>query len=136
MKLRTEGLNLELQCVRDADDEGWCRVLVLVEVPGFAGKYEAWLQTDDLQRFSNELAQLHKNVGVPGQARLCSAEPDIDIQLSMDKLGHIQGDYVFESERREGIPTALAGRFDMDQSYLPELCGSIRDLLDELLTGR
>jgi hypothetical protein len=132
MKLRAEGLDLDLQCVRAADDEGWCRILALVTVPGFTGKYEAWLQTVDLKRFCEEVTVLHKKVGQVSQARLCSAEPDIDIKLVMDLRGHIQGEYAFESERRDGIPTVLTGRFDMDQSYLPGLLKTTKNLLAEL----
>ena len=67
-----------------------------------------------------------------GAARLFSAEPDIDIELQQNTRGQITGIYSFESERREGAPTLLSGRFEMDQSYLPELRRNVQELIAQL----
>jgi hypothetical protein len=98
-------------------------------VAGFSGQFEAWLELADLRRFAEQLSQLHTYVGRGGTARLCSAEPDIDIDLQMNSRGHITGKYAFESERRDGVPTSLTGQFEMDQSYLPDLEKGVRTLI-------
>ncbi|KRH99694.1 hypothetical protein [Curvibacter sp. PAE-UM] len=132
MKIATRGLELELVVLRPADEEGWCRVRASVQVPGFDGEIEAWLQTDDLSRFAAELRALDENVGQPGSARLASAEPDIELVISTQRLGAISGRYRLESERREGVPTVLSGAFDADQSFLPGMVDDVKALLSEL----
>ena len=134
MKLSTPGLQLELLPLRQADDEQWCRVQVRAAVRGFEANYEAWLQTADLELFKNEIAALYRDVGQPGVATLASAELDIKVTLTMQTLGGIEGSYRFQSEQRDGGATKLSGTFELDQSFLPELCASIDTLLNELQT--
>jgi hypothetical protein len=132
MKLQAESVSIELAAVRKADAEDWTRVWVSVRSLGFTGEFEAWLQREDLRRFAGELMTLHNHVELGGNARLCSAEPDIDVELRMNGRGQIQGNYTLESERREGVPTYLSGYFTMDQSYLPELAKSVQILVEAL----
>jgi hypothetical protein len=65
-------------------------------------------------------------------ARLCSAEPDIDVELNTNARGHIVGSYRFESERRNGTPTVLSGEFEMDQSFIPDLTKQLEELVSSL----
>ena len=90
------------------------------------------MQTDDLSRFASELRVLNENVGHVGTATLASAEPDLELILSMQRLGGISGRYRLESERREGVPTVLSGAFDADQSFLPALLRDVSALLLKL----
>jgi hypothetical protein len=135
MRLATHGLELELLPLGSADGEGWCRVSVSVRVPGFDGNTEAWLQTHDVSRFLAELKVLDENVGQVGTATLASAEPDLEISFSMQRLGGISGRYRIESERPGGVPTVLSGAFAADQSYLPGLVGDAQALISDL-TGQ
>jgi len=114
------------------DDEDWVRVQVIVEATGFAGGFEGWLQLEDLKRFKHEVEVMYAEVGTPMNATLGSAEPDIWVQMRSLPLGNIEGTYRFESERRDGKPTALLGAFSLDQSFLPELAQSIMVLVTEL----
>jgi len=132
MKLNAEGLNVEISAVCRVDAEDWTRVWVSLAVHGFKGGFEAWLQLEDLRRFSREVSQLYANPAQAATARLCSAEPDIDIQIHMNNRGQIRGTYSLESERREGVPTQLLGAFVMDQSYLPALEQSVHALITYL----
>ncbi|MFA5353395.1 MAG: hypothetical protein WC291_04135 [Thermodesulfovibrionales bacterium] len=133
MKIHTDGFDLKLLPARQRDEEDWARVLISVSVTGFTGEFEAWIQVEDLRRFSVEMAHLYENAGQGGEARLVSAEPDINVHLRINQRGHIQAVYSFESERIEGVPTVLSGRFEMDQSYLPEVRRSVNELIAELL---
>ncbi len=128
MKLSAHGLHIELVPVTRADSEEWARVRVIIRVSGFQGDFEAWLQSSDLQRFAKELATLYQSVGKPAIATLASAEPDIQVTLTMHALGSITGKYALESERPDGVPTVLSGAFALDQSYLPELQQSVEAL--------
>jgi hypothetical protein len=132
MRISAEGLHLELEARRRVDDEDWVRVGVAVSVVGFDGNFEAWLQLGDLRRFCEQIELMYDSVGRPGKARLASAEPEIDIGLEMETLGGIRGAYRFESEHRRAAPTVLSGSFEMDQSHLPALAESIRELVVEL----
>src|SRR5689334_2227759 len=121
MELISAGLQMKLRPYLKADSEDWAKVTVDVNCNGFRGEFVAWLQLQDVRRFKAELAAMYESVGIPTKARLCSAEPDIDVELNMDVRGHIVGSYRFESERRNGIPTVLSGEFEIDQSFLPDL---------------
>ncbi|CAD1786724.1 hypothetical protein CPBF426_30260 [Xanthomonas arboricola pv. juglandis] len=129
MKISAHGLDLELKPRSAASDEGWFRVNVSARTTGFEGSFDAWLQTDDIVAFESELSLLYKNFGQPGTAALASAEPDIKIVLTIDRLGSIVGNYWLESERPGGVPTQLSGRFEADQSYIPGLLSDLETLL-------
>lgn len=132
MKINTHGLTLEVVAQETADEEGWCRVHVHALAPGFEGNFDAWLQTCDLDRFGTEIGHLYDAVGQPGTATLASTEPDIEVVLTMGRMGGISGRYRLESERRDGEATVLSGAFEIDQSFLPGLQGSVQALLAEL----
>ena len=132
MKLKCEGIELEISPHTKVNDEDWVKVSVFVRVAGFEGSTISWLQLEDIRRFSKELRILDTNLGLEKIARLCSAEPDIDIQLKSDKSGRIDGEYHLESERRDGIPTVLSGAFNLDQSYLPSLIKNLKELIESL----
>jgi hypothetical protein len=133
MELKSTGLQLKLMPYLKADAEDWAKVTVNVECNGFRGEFVAWLQSQDVRRFSAELATMYGSVGTPATARLCSPEPDIDVELNMDVRGHIVGSYRFESERRNGTPTVLSGEFEMDQSFIPDLTKQLEALAAQLM---
>lgn len=132
MKISAHGLSLELQPCRQLDDEDWCRVQVLASVPGFEADFETWLQGSDLVRFAMELDGLYESAGKPGSASLFSAEPNIFMELTMQTLGGIKGQYKFRNDAGGEVPAILSGGFDLDQSYLPSLRNSVSNLLAEL----
>ena len=90
------------------------------------------MQSTDLDRFRREINSLYALVGQASKATLASAEPDIEIVLTMRPNGSVDGTYKFESERRNGYATVLSGGFEIDQSFLPELERDIQVLLSEL----
>ena len=93
MQLRTPTFSVELEALRRADDEDWARVRLDVQAGGFTGAFDAWLQSGDLDSFSNQLGALFQNVGHAGEARLACAERGIDISLSIEKMGSINGQF-------------------------------------------
>lgn len=129
MEIRTQGLQLSLCVARPPDPEGWTKLDVEVTVAGFSGRCLGSIQHDDLRRFADALQQMDATLGEPNKAVLSSAEPDIKIELSMDRRGHVVGRYAFESECRYGIPTVLSGAFEMDQSFLPSLRREVAELV-------
>ena len=128
MELKATGLQMKLALYSKADAEDWAKVTLNISCTGFRGEFIAWLQTEDVRRFKAELMTMYQSVGSPAAARLCSAEPDIDVELTMDPRGHIVGVYRFESERINGTPTVLSGEFQMDQSFIPGLTKQLEEL--------
>ena len=129
MRLRTPTFNVELTALRRPDDEDWTRVRVEIQAGGFTGDFEAWLQSGDLDAFSNQLAALYERVGQVGIATLECAEPGIYLSLSMKTMGAIDGEYKFFDER---ISAALSGSFSVDQSYIPEWRSCVDSFAQEL----
>jgi hypothetical protein len=132
MHLNTPALQLQLSPVRLADDEDWCRVQVEASTGGFTANFEAWLQTVDLEHFAQELDAMYQTVGTPGTATLSSAEPDIFLELSMQRLGTISGSYKLQGDGGAGGSSALSGTFEADQSFLPALRASVLSLISGL----
>lgn len=129
MQLRTPTFAVELEALRRADDEDWARVRVDVQAGGFSGAFDAWLQSGDLDHFSNQLGALYENVGHAGEARFACAERGIDISLSMEKMGGINGKFEFFDE---STSASLSGSFTIDQSYIPEWRNCVESFAQEL----
>ncbi|MES2413170.1 MAG: hypothetical protein V4614_05170 [Pseudomonadota bacterium] len=132
MKINTHGLALELSLADPLDEEDWCRVRVVAEVPSFQASLVAFLQGADLARFRSEIETMYANLGKAADATLVSVEPGVSISLSIGTLGGIVGTYKLQEEFVEGGAPTLTGGFQMDQSYLPSLMDGIDKLLAEL----
>jgi hypothetical protein len=133
IEFRADGLALKIAAYSPAGSEDWPTVLVKSSSNGFQGEFIAWLQTEDLTRFATELSRMVTDLGQELTATLASAEPDLNIELKLDRHGRIKGRYRFESERRDaGIPTVLSGQFEMDQTYIPLLLMQVHELTKRL----
>lgn len=129
MKLHTASFSLELKARRFVDEEDWVRVWAEATVGVFSGGVETFLQLEDLRRFKQEIELVHARAGTPSEAVLSCIEPGIYLDLKSDRLGSIAGTCRLEDERSRA---ELSGVFTIDQSYLPELAGSIAELIDAL----
>src|SRR5256885_16883794 len=105
MKLSTEAFSLELSPRRLVDDEDWVRVQVSAVGDVFSGSFEAYLQLEDLRRFSREVELMYANVGAPREALLSCSEPGIHVRLLSDQLGAVAGVYRLQSDRLD-VPSA------------------------------
>jgi hypothetical protein len=132
MKLFTNSFSVNLDPLRVVDEEDWVRVHVTAKADVFTGDFDAWLQLNDLVCFKTELEHMDANIGKSNSAQLVSHEPGVDITLSMQPLGQIEGSYVFENESTGRGSTKLSGSFELDQSYLPALMSSVESLILEL----
>lgn len=132
MEFRTEGLEIKLLPFRPFDQEDWTQVQVEVRVNGFQGAFISYLQLADLIRFTQELRQMEEALVQGSHAELSSAEPGVFLKFIMGSRGEILGEYQFESERRDGVPTLLSGSCELDQSYLPELRKQVHILVAQL----
>lgn len=119
MEISANGVRIRMEPLDIVTDEDWTRVKVEVSDSGFSACFVAWLQSNDVEHFANELATLHTNVGTPGKAVLQCHEPGIYLELLTDTAGHIGGCYEFKNETSAGFYPSLCGKIDMDQSFLP-----------------
>lgn len=113
------GASFQIKAHSPADLEGWCKVQVQIQANRLAGDVIAWLEMEAIRLFDVEIKGMLDALGQESNACLRSSAPDLDIQLTMNRLGQVRGTYAIESERRDGIPTVLSGSFDIDQSFLP-----------------
>ena len=132
MNLNTPAIQLHLSPRQRSDAEDWCRVQVVADTRRFNANFEAYIQSADLENFANQLRILHHNPGVVATASLASAEPNIFLQLTMQRLGIIHGKYELQSEEEHCGSAKLSGTFEADQSFLPGLEASVRELILEL----
>ena len=130
MKLATSHLSLQLEPVRYVDSEDWVRVRASVVGGVFAGVFEAFLQLEDLRRFKQEAELMYEQIRSPHEAVLSCYEPGIYVRLLSNPMGQVEGTYEFENE--DGSLAKLAGSFQIDQSYLPELAASTQELINSL----
>jgi hypothetical protein len=127
MELRTPGLALTLDFT-PPDEDNWLACQVSVEVPGFSGDFPCCVWQSELDSFHRQLVRMSEQVGHPSTADLTSTDPGIDLHLSMNQAGQIEGRYALQNFDSPGQPT-LSGFFQMDQSYLPSLLAQVVKLL-------
>ncbi len=73
---------------------------------------------------------MHGQIGTSQEAVLSCHEPGVYVRLMSNQLGQVEGAYNFENE--DGSLSKLAGFFQIDQSYLPELAASTQELIASL----
>jgi hypothetical protein len=99
------------------DSEDWLEVLAACDAPSATITASGCiLQLSDLRRWLLELEEMNRTL--TGNARLGSAEPNIDLSFNMTKLGNIDACL----EITPDYPTQLHKiGFECDQSHLPAL---------------
>ena len=82
------------------------------------------LMTTDIKQFRDQLAAMNDTLA--GEATLMGLEPELNMVLRMQKLGHVEGVIELTPEH-----LSQHHRFtvEADQSYLPELVRSCDSIL-------
>ena len=106
-------------------DGNWIDCQVSVSAGGFQGAFRANVRSEEFQGFLGGLEVLYESL--EGTARLTSMEGQIDVSLTGDGKGRIQvaGEAVDEA----GIGNHLRFRFELDQTFLPEIRRSLERFL-------
>lgn len=125
--LRTHGLALTVD-LSPPNADGWMGAHVNAEAPGFTCDYRFLLWRPDLEQFESTLKQMLESVGQAHSCVLSSTEPGLELQLDMDRLGHVAGSYRLQHFNAPGQP-ALSGDFEMDQTFIRPLLDQVRDAL-------
>jgi hypothetical protein len=128
--LRLAGLRLwararEFPDSTDRWDGNWLQTIALCAYPGAEVIVEGpILRTDELQNFAVQCATLHSTL--VGEARLDCMEPGLRVLLKGNSHGQIEIEIAL-------TPNHLTQRHEfrdqIDQSYLPGIVGSCREIL-------
>ncbi|MBN9347574.1 MAG: hypothetical protein J0I48_15490 [Devosia sp.] len=106
-------------------DRQWLELRAVAEAPGarieIAGPF---LRRMDFRSFCRELAAVHKCL--LGTAQLCSPEPDMNLRVKGDGMGHIE--ITLDLMSRDGDQTHRI-IWTVDQTYLPTSLSQLRALL-------
>jgi hypothetical protein len=109
----------------DSSDGNWIDCEVHVAVGGFRGSFRAALRSEEFQTFLEEVEALNRTL--EGTATFRTLEDQVAITLSGNGKGtvHVSG----ETIDSPGTGNRLQFGFEMDQTYLPEICRSLEYLL-------
>jgi hypothetical protein len=105
-------------------DGNWLITPTSVSVGGFKGWVEAGLRCEELERFRQQLRELHTTL--TGTAELTSMEDWLHVQLVGDGLGHVA--VTGSVMDRPGIGNRLEFTFAIDQTDLPTLIAALDEI--------
>jgi hypothetical protein len=109
----------------DALDGNWIDCEVQVAAGGFRGGFRADLRSEEFETFLAEVEML--NSALEGTATFSTMEGQIAMTLTGNGKGGIRvaGDAIDSPE----TGNRLTFDFELDQTYLPEICRSLEHLL-------
>jgi hypothetical protein len=105
-------------------DGNWVDATIEVSVGAFAGRYTACLRTDELEAFQCQLSEIHKTLA--GKASFASMEGWLELNIAGDGLGHFRAKCKLRDAA--GIGNTLTCEFQFDQTELPAMLHSLRDI--------
>jgi hypothetical protein len=110
---------------KDFWDGNWLNVRVLLAAGRFSGKLNGQLRADELASFYNELTNLYLTLS--GQARFSTVEGWLSFEITGDGKGHL----TFKGEIMDepGIGNDLKFKFELNQSFIPEVLSSIEKVI-------
>jgi hypothetical protein len=91
----------------------WTKARVIIDIDGFTGDVEIYMDISDMVRFKTELEPMYKNVA--GKAEFKTIEDQLYIRLEMDNLGHVQVSGFLSDSHAEN---KLSFDFSFDQTIL------------------
>ena len=107
----------------DDGDANWVACELEVAAGGFRGAFRADLRSEEFQAFLEEVEGLSRTLD--GAASFSTMEEQIAFSLAGDGQGHVrvQGEAVTHGGNR------LQFSFEIDQTYLPQICRSLEVIL-------
>lgn len=110
-----------------SDPYSWAKARVQINVVGFSGDMEIYMDVDDMVRFKAELEPMYKNVA--GVAEFKTMEDQVYIKLEVDNLGHVEASGYLKDLLGEN---KLTFEFSYDQTLLLHTISEIDELLSNL----
>jgi hypothetical protein len=109
----------------DYADGNWVACEVEIVAGGFRGAFRADLRSDEFRAFLEEAEAL--TGALDGAASFSSMEGQLSLSLAGDGRGHIR--VLGDACDTPGSDNRLHFGFDMDQTYLPQICRALEVLL-------
>lgn len=109
----------------DYSDGNWIACEVQLSAGGFRGSFHADLRSDEFHAFLAELESLGQTL--EGSAAFSTIDGQLTCSLTGDGNGHVHVEG--EALDQAGIGNRLHFRFDIDQTYLPQICRALESLL-------
>jgi hypothetical protein len=130
-------LTLELE-TRQVEKHGgpyldWLHCTVRASTPGFEAQFPWSVMPGELADLAEELAAFQTAFPSTESVSFEGTEPNVAITFAPESLGHIAATFRLQSDIPFGA--VLAGRFTIDQSYLPGLITSIRSFIAEAMAA-
>lgn len=114
----------------DADDIwdiNWLSCNVKIRIPCFTANFCTYITCNELKSFYDGLRIFHAEL--KGTVCLCTLEGGINVEASVDKLGHIE--WKAEVQYPEGYGAELNFTFNTDQSYVYQILRDLKQTIDE-----
>lgn len=105
--------------------KGWLSVGVEIAVRGFSGAITAFVETEDLRSFLEQLQAMQASL--VGSAELRPREEQFVLELQADVLGHIHVSGTAWSQAT--YENRLQFEFELDQTFLTEPIGELEAAL-------
>ena len=114
-----------------AEDEGydWVSARATIAAGGFRGDSNVMLTFTDLVRFQQELHTLYREL--KGEAALTTVEDQVNLKLTMDKLGHIEAAGYLMDEA--GVGNCLTFTLSLDQTFLKQTLSELDTAIAEAI---
>ena len=119
--------NGERVCLRRLTGNGpesWFDVEVEIHCDGWHGQIRASFMGGELSRFANEVEILYEQLA--GEAILDPVEDYLTLSFKGDGKGHVEIQGMAQNHLGSG--TQLSFRLEIDQTFLPAIARSLRDL--------
>ncbi|MGC1381286.1 MAG: DUF6228 family protein [Candidatus Baltobacteraceae bacterium] len=108
--------------------EDWHRFRVDAEAPGFQAKFECETFLRPLKIFADEIRSVHK--ALSGAASLTSTDRRLNVEASIDRLGHVVWKVALESTDHPS--PRLTFNIEQDQTFLLNVAAKIEGMLETL----
>lgn len=106
-------------------DGNWVTSDIKITIPGYIASFIAYLRTDELQDFLNEIKDM--NTKLRGKAILKNLDSYLHFEAKMNRFGKIN--WSIETTFPNGDGAVLTFQFSSDQSHLPLLIKEIEQIL-------
>jgi hypothetical protein len=106
-------------------DGNWIDCEIEIAAGGFRGRFQADLRSEEFHTFSEQVEGLNRTI--EGVASLTGMEGQIAVSLTGDGKGHVR--VAGEAVDVAGTGNRLQFGFEIDQTCLPEISGSLEYLL-------
>lgn len=106
-------------------DANWVTSKINIKIPGYLVNFDAYLRTDELRDFANEIKLMSKLL--KGKATLNNLDNYLQIECEMNKTGKII--WTVETCYPAGYGAVLKFKFESDQSFLVELIKETENML-------